>query len=308
MYEDFFGLRERPFELAADPRYLLLTPTHHEALSHLQHGLDGGYGMTLLLGAAGTGKSTLLRAAPLARSHPHDAIVLIANPGLTRGEFLELLADGFHLTAAAASSKTRLLAELTTVLESTACAGGRAALVVDEAQALSEELLEEIRLLSNASSPSVPYLPVILAGQLEFGSRLRQPALAHLKQRIGLRYILSPLDLNDTARYIAGRITMAGGVPVSVFTAGAVQLIHRRSSGIARTISVLCNHALTMACADGRQPVDVDVVEHACAALDVDIAAAGTRVNTSIEHIDPGLRHAPGGASAAGQPAMAGWR
>jgi general secretion pathway protein A len=277
MYERFYGLRERPFDLAADPRYLLLTRTHHEALVHLTCGLTPGHSITLLVGDAGTGKTTLLRSAVMEGACDVDAIVSIDNPTLTRAEFLEALADGFGLSPRAAVSKPRLLAELTDALERCVRAGGRAALVVDEAQALPDELLEEIRLLSNVRSPSVPQLPIILAGQPELAQRLHAPAMAHFRQRVALRYALSPLDLQGSAAYISGRLQIAGGDAAAIFTSPAVGLVHERSGGIPRTISVICENALISGFAEERRPIDRDIVEQVCADFDLggrDLVAA----------------------------------
>ena len=213
MYERFFGLRERPFDLAPNPRFLYLARRHREALSHLRYGLTTPRGFTLLLGEAGTGKTTLVRTI-LAEMKPDQVeCVLLSNPTLTRAEFLEFLTDGFKLSPECAHSKVRLIDELRQHLVARHEAGQLTALVLDEAQSLPYELLEEVRLLSNIEEASTKLLNVVLVGQPELADRLNESELRQLKQRISLRCELGPLDLPDTAAYVAGRIRIAGGNP-----------------------------------------------------------------------------------------------
>jgi len=260
MYESFFGLRERPFDLAPNPRFLYLAGRHREALSHLRYGLTTARGFTLLLGEAGTGKTTLVQTV-LAELEP-DRIecVLLSNPTLTRAEFLEFLADGFKLSGDSSHSKTRLLTELRDHLEARHEAGRMTALVLDEAQSLPYELLEEVRLLSNIEASSAKLLNVVLAGQPELADRLNEPELRQLKQRISLRCELGPLNLADTAAYVAGRLRIAGGNPVEVFTREAVTAIHESSQGVPRTINVVCDNALIGGYAAQVRPVSRAIV------------------------------------------------
>lgn len=260
MYEAFYDLRESPFELTPDPRFLHLTPRHLEALSNLQYGLSSAKAVTLLIGEAGTGKTTLLRAA-LESERCHDVRAFhLTNPALTRHEFIEMLARGFALSPAAACSKVALLNELESLLRERRAEGEVTALVVDEAQTLSDELLEEIRLLANIESASEKLLPLVLVGQPELGSRLEQANLRQLKQRVSLRCEVSAFSLTETAAYIVKRIATAGGVAERLFTREAVMAIHERSRGIPRTINVICDNALVTGMALGRQPVDRGIV------------------------------------------------
>ena len=222
MYEAFYGLKERPFELVPNPRYLFLTPRQREALSNLQYGLTTARGLTLLIGEAGTGKTTLVQAALSDPSTANVRVVLMSNPTLTRSEFYEFLARAFGLTDAAGESKTRFLFELRRELQERHKAGVLSALVIDEAQSIPHELLEEIRLLSNIETTTTKLLNVILAGQPELSDRLNETSLRQLKQRIGLRCQLTPMELKETASYLAGRIRIAGGRPEQVFTREAV--------------------------------------------------------------------------------------
>jgi len=264
MYLDFYGLRELPFELTANPEYLYLTTRHREALSNLQYGLATAKAVTLVIGEAGTGKSTLLKAAVSSDRCGHVRCVFLNNPTLTRGEFMEVLARGFNLGDQAARSKAVLLPELESVVLQRRSSGEITALVIDEAQCLSLELLEEVRLLANIETSAEKLLPVVLVGQPELAERLEDNNLRQLKQRVALRCEVTPFELAETAGYIASRIRTAGGVAFRLFTREAVTLIHEYSRGIPRTISVICDNALTHGPALGRQPVDCEMVLEVC--------------------------------------------
>jgi general secretion pathway protein A len=275
MYESFYGFRERPFDLTPNPRFLLLTPTHAEALSNIEYGVTSRCGITLLLGEAGTGKTTILRKAlgvRMERGGRRVFSIYLNNPKLTRAEFVECLATQIGVSRAAAASKTRLLREGEEVLRLRRDNGDVTVLVIDEAQSLSREMLEEIRLLANIESDTEKLLPVVLAGQPALATRLNAPALQQLKQRVALRCTLAPLSLAETAAYIAGRIRLAGGDPVHVFSYDAVRAIHEHARGIPRTISVICENALLNGFALHRRPVNARVITDVC--RDFDLAAA----------------------------------
>ena len=273
MYERFYGLAERPFELTPNPRYLVLTPSHEEALGNLEYGITGRKGITLLLGEAGTGKTTLLRKALSLRVRAVDASgegwVYLNNPTLTRQEFLDVLAAGFGLAPEAAASKPRLLRELEEVLADRCRRGLDSALIVDEAQSLPHELLEELRLLANIESDTEKLLPLVLAGQPELAERLSDRSLRQLKQRVALRCRLRAFTLQETAAYVATRIRLAGGDAGGIFTREAVIAVHEASQGIPRTISVLCDNALLCGFASNTRPVDADIVDEVCADFDL---------------------------------------
>lgn len=263
MYERYYGLQERPFDLSPNPRFLCFTPQHREALVHLEYGLAGNTGLTVLLGEAGTGKTTLVRAALLG-SNLASTIVHLSNPTLTRSEFFEYLASGFGFSEEAGKSKIQFLRELENALKSDL--GPRLALVVDEAQSVPYELLEEIRLLTNAEANGRS-LAVALVGQPELSYRLDEARLRQLKQRVVLRCELTPLSLKDTAAYISGRIKTAGGEAVKIFTRDAVVAIHQHSAGIPRVISVICDNALVNGFAADQKPVGVNMVTEVCRTL-----------------------------------------
>ena len=260
MYQEFFGLRELPFDLSPDPRYLYLTARHSEALANLQYGISARKGLTLLVGEAGTGKTTLVRAALESKACRSARALYLNNPTLTRGEFLEFLADGFSLGTDAAASKALLLKQLERELISRRQRGVITALVIDEAQSLPYELLEEIRLLANIETNTEKLLPLVLAGQPELADRLNEPSLRQLKQRVALRCTLGSLTREETSAYITGRIRHAGGERAQLFTPEAVDLIYQQSRGVPRTISVICDNALVSGFALQQKPVGVTIV------------------------------------------------
>lgn len=268
MYEAFYGLRERPFELTPNPRFLFMTSRHREALTTLEYGLSARTGVALLIGDAGTGKTTIVHAALQSQQTRQSLAVYLNNPSLTRAEFIEFLAVGFGLSPEAARSKTRCLSELTDALAARHSSGMMAALIIDEAQCLPDALLEEVRLLANIESASEKLLSIILVGQPEIAARLNRPALRQLKQRIGLRCSLGALTVTETAAYIAARVRIAGGDATSLLTPDAVQTIHERSGGIPRTVSVICDNALVSGFALDQRLITRDVVLEVCADFD----------------------------------------
>lgn len=302
MYEAFYGLKERPFELVPNPRFLFLTPRQREALSNLQYGLTTARGLTLLIGEAGTGKTTLVQAALADPTAAAVKVVLMSNPTLTRSEFYEFLAAAFNLTEAAAESKTRFLFELKRELQERHQAGTLSALVFDEAQSIPYELLEEIRLLSNIETTTTKLLNVILAGQPELSDRLNDTSLRQLKQRISLRCQLNPMELNETASYIAGRIRIAGGRPELVFTREAVGAVYQASGGLPRTVNVIADNALIGGFAAQVKPITAAFVEDVC--RDFDIAAVGAAAAAGSTEPSSSLLEGSPGAEPA-MPAVA---
>jgi general secretion pathway protein A len=303
MYERFFGFRERPFELAPDPRYLLLTPRHREALSNLEYGIAGRQAITVLTGEAGTGKTTLVRHVlreAATRQGGAGRFVQVNNPRLDRGEFVEYLAHAFGLPAHAGASKGRFLVALERLLREYRAAGVPTALIIDEAQSLPYDLLEEVRLLVNIELDNEKLLPVILVGQPELADRLNEHALRQLKQRVALRCHLEPLDLQETGAYIATRVSLAGADPARVFTRDAVLAIHRRSRGIPRTINVLCDNVLVTAYALERQPADADIVAEV--ARDFDLDAVPTEDPAPDGRADRGVHERAAAAAGADEP------
>ena len=264
MYLLHYNLRELPFELTPDPKFLFMTSHHREALSNVEYGLFAAKSLTVLIGEAGTGKSTLLHTALMSERCRNVHGVYMNNPALTRQEFVNALAAHFDLGPEAAQSKAVLLDRLQLVLRDRRARGEITALIIDEAQCLSVELLEEIRLLGNIETASQKLLPLVLAGQSELGTRLEDPSLRQLKQRVALRCTIGPFQLSETAAYIASRIQTAGGVPARMFTREAVIAIHEHSAGLPRMISVICDNALMIGMALNRQTVDRAIVLEVC--------------------------------------------
>jgi general secretion pathway protein A len=264
MYEKFYGLRERPFDLGSDLRFLFSTETHREALSNLRYAIASRKGVTVLTGEVGTGKTMMIRAA-LAQADPSALCVHLTNPRLTRAEFFEFIAEGFSLDTQSGESKVRCVTALEERLIARHNRGEHSTLLIDEVQSVSPEVLEEIRLLTNIELASgAPLLSIILVGQPEFGERLNEYEFRHLKQRVALRCTLRPLTLQETADVISWRIRAAGGVASSLFTREAVQSIHEVAKGVLRVVSVLCDNALVTGFAVGERPVTSSIVADVC--------------------------------------------
>jgi type II secretory pathway predicted ATPase ExeA len=283
MYERFFGLRERPFDLVPNPRYLFVSARHREALSNLRLGLTTPRSLTLLIGEAGTGKTTLVETVVAETIRQQIQCVLVSNPLLRREEFIELLARGFGLSDEAARSKSRFLIELREHLVARTDAGLLTALVLDEAQSLPYELLEEVRLLSNIETPTTKMLNVVLAGQPELALRLNNGGLRQLKQRISLRCELMRFDSMETAAYIAGRLRIAGGEPSAIFTREAVLAVHAASRGVPRTINVICDNAMIGGFATQSKPIMRAMIEEVCGDFDLSLAPAAEPVERPSE-------------------------
>jgi general secretion pathway protein A len=295
MYEQFFGLRERPFDLTPNPRYLVLTEGHREALSNLEYGIASRKGITLLLGEAGAGKTTIIRAA-IERQTSRVHCVHVSNPALTRDEFVEMLAMRFELSDHSRRSKTVLLIELEALLRRRYREGETTVLILDEAQSLSTDLLEEVRLLANIETTEDKLLSLIIAGQPELSRQLDHDNLRQLKQRVALRCELRPLTLQETAAYLAGRIRAAGGVPAQIFTREAVARMYECSGGIPRTINVVADNALLAGFARGESQVTGEVVREVT--RDFHLGAPGSRAEAAAPSAPPQASTAAKGTSA----------
>jgi type II secretory pathway predicted ATPase ExeA len=268
MYEQFYGLVARPFDLTPDPRYLVLTSGHREALSNLEYAIASRKGVTLLIGEAGTGKTTVIRAA-VAKQPARTHCVHLHNPALTKVEFVQMLAARFSLSERARTSKTDLLLELEQLLRRRHDAQETTVLIVDEAHSLPSDLLEEVRLLTNIETDAEKLLSLVIAGQPELASRLSEQSLRQLKQRVALRCELRPLNPCESAAYLAKRITVAGGVPAQLFTREAVVLVHDYSRGIPRTINVIADNALLGGFAKEQRTVTRQLVREVCGDFDI---------------------------------------
>ena len=274
VYGAFYGVTEPAFDLTPNPKFLFLTARQREALSNLHYGLTTPKGFTLLLGEAGTGKTTMVQAVLAGLDASLNKYVVLSNPTLERSEFYEVLTRGFGLSSAAHQSKAIFLSELQESVEQRFAAGGLTGIIIDEAQSLPFPLLEEIRLLGNIENTSHKLLNIVLAGQPELAARLNEPSLRQLKQRLTLRCELAALTVEETAAYIAGRLRIAGGIPEDIFAHSAVVAIHRASRGIPRLINVLCDNALINGFATETKPIRAAIIEDVCRDFDLPVASS----------------------------------
>jgi general secretion pathway protein A len=254
MYKAFFNLTDNPFSISPDPKYLYMSDRHTEALTHLLYGLRDGGGFVLLTGEVGTGKTTVSRC--LRQQLPEDTdLAFILNPSLSTEELLASVCDAFQLTYPQPLSLKSLFDSLHYFLLQNNQQGRRTLLVIDEAQHLIPDVLEQLRLLTNLETDSAKLLQIVLIGQPELQQLLRQPLLRQLAQRITARYHLLPLDLTDVDAYVRFRLQVAGCLQ-PIFTPSAIRTLHRLSGGVPRVINLICERALLGAFAAGRERIN----------------------------------------------------
>ena len=244
MYLRFFGLNEKPFAITPDPRYLYLSERHAEALAHLLYGINEAGGFIQLTGEVGTGKTTVVRTL-LSRVPHHADVAVILNPRVTPVEFLLTICEelGLGIADADRDSVKQMVDALNRRLLSSHAEGRRIIVIVDEAQNLSADVLEQVRLLTNLETPTHKLLQIILIGQPELRELLDRTELRQLAQRITGRYHLEPLSREETLGYVRHRLRVAGAVE-DIFTPSALAEVHRLSGGIPRVINVTCDRAL----------------------------------------------------------------
>ncbi len=245
MYTEYFGLNEKPFSISPDPRYLYLSQRHADALAHLLYGISESGGFIQLTGEVGTGKTTLIRSL-LGQLPEHAEIALILNPQLSTKQFLQAICQELHVGFQSRDTGRQLIDHLNARLLELHAAGKRAVLIVDEAQTMSPELLEQVRLLTNLETSQRKLLQIILTGQPELREMLSRPGLRQVAQRITGRYHLEPLSAADTAVYVSHRMRVAGGRP-GIFDKRALRELFRLSQGIPRLINVISDRALLAA-------------------------------------------------------------
>jgi len=260
MYKKFFGLRENPFNVNPDPRFLFQTPETKEALAALTYGVQRRRGFILLTGEVGTGKTTLLNKFLDWLRRERVATAFIFNPRLEVNQFLDFMMTDFGISNESCP-KNQLLTRLNQWLLERYRTGETATLIVDEAQNLSLDILEEIRLLTNLETSTEKLLQIVLSGQPELKRLLSQPQLRQLRQRITLRCHTAPLSAEQTHGYILERLRVAGANSEPVFDPGAIETVFQYSQGIPRVINLLCEHALITAYADGQRPVPAGVIQ-----------------------------------------------
>ena len=264
MYLEFYGLREAPFSITPDPRFVFLSERHRDALAHLLYGIGqgGGGGFVQLTGEVGTGKTTLSRLV-LEQLPENTRVALVLNPRLSPVELLESVCEELKLEVAPARGSLKQLVDLLNHYLLDAYAQGlRVVLIVDEAQNLSTEALEQVRLLTNLETPTQKLLQIILLGQPELREMLARPELRQLAQRITARYHLTPLDEDETEAYLRHRIGVAGGQRFP-FSRLAVRSLHRRSAGVPRLLNVIAERALLAGYVVDEAQIGERLVEHA---------------------------------------------
>ena len=262
MYERFFHLRERPFSLSPDPEYLYPSRVHTEALNYLRYGIEGHAGFIVITGEIGSGKTTLLQTA-LRGVHKSTAVSRIVNTMLDPRDLLEAVMLDFDLDPPADASKPRLLRTLSAFLVDQRRAGRIALLVIDEAQNLSLEALEEVRMLSNLETEKSKLIQIALVGQPDLRARLARPGLEQLRQRVTVSYHLPALDAAETDAYINHRLSRAALSIPPAFPRAVTALVHRHSQGVPRRINVIADAILLYAYGEGRRTIDDAVVDGA---------------------------------------------
>lgn len=268
MYKEFFGLRANPFNVNPDPRYLFLTRHTEEALACLTYGIQARKGFVLLTGEVGTGKTTLINKLLEWLRLQQVATAFIFNSKMNVPQFLDYMMTDFGI-AIETDSKSQILMRLYNWLLDRYRAGETAVLIVDEAQNLSDEVLEEIRMMTNLETFTEKLLQIVLVGQPELEQRLKQPQLRQLRQRLTLRAKTHPLSLEETKAYVHQRLRIAGSNGHMIFEPEALSAIHRYSNGIPRVVNLLCEHCLVGAFVDQQKTVSVAAVESVAREFDL---------------------------------------
>jgi general secretion pathway protein A len=269
MYERSFGLRENPFNVNPDPRYLFLTGPIQEALAVLTYGIQNRKGFVLLTGEVGTGKTTLLHKLLDWLRVQRIATAYIFNSRLNVSQLFDFMMAEFEIPCES-REKSQALLRLNQWLLDRYRARETAVLIVDEAQNLSLDLLEEIRLLTNLETSTEKLLQIVLAGQPELEEKLKRLEVRQLRQRITLRCRTAPLALEETFGYIEQRLRIAGAKGGPIFSKEAVEAVHSYSRGIPRVVNLLCEHALISAYVDGLRPVTAALVEEVAREFQLD--------------------------------------
>lgn len=258
MYKRHFGLTANPFTANPDPRFLYFTPQLREAFACLAYGIRTGKGFVLLTGEVGTGKTTLLNRLLQWLREQRMPTAFLFNPRLTQQEFFHYLLAEFGIECNS-TSKGEILLKLNDWLLERLANNETPVLIIDEAQHLTDDMLEEIRLLTNLETSSQKLLQIVLSGQPELAEKVASPHLRQLRQRIALRAKTAPLLAEETSQYIQQRLRMSGAKR-EVFTPEAIAAVHQYSNGIPRLINLICENSLIAAFADGRTTVEEDII------------------------------------------------
>ena len=263
MYTQYFGLKEKPFAIAPDPRYLYMSELHREAFAHLLYGIGSDGCLILLTGDVGTGKTTVSRCLMEQLPEKTD-IAIILNPVLTITELLKTICEELNIPVSHNSSSGKVYIDsLNRYLLDAHAKGRSTALLIDEAQNLDIKVLEQLRLLTNLETNTHKLLQIVLLGQPEFCEKLNSPELSQINQRITSRYHLQPLKPDEVEKYIRHRISIAGGSDIPLFSPAAIKYIVKISKGIPRVINILCDRGLLGAYAEDKNRVDLKIIKKA---------------------------------------------
>lgn len=262
MYTKYYGFNEKPFTLTPNPRFIFLSSNHKEAFAHLLYGINNHYGFIELIGEVGTGKTTILRTLLSQLNDENYRSALIFNPCLTGVELLRSINHEFGLNSKSEYASD-LLAELNSFLLAENARGNTVVLVIDEAQNLSPEILEQLRLISNLETEDDKLIQIVLAGQPELSKLLKMPQLRQLNQRIAVRYRLRQMSMKETRSYIHHRMVVGGETGGVAFSRTALKLIHLYSSGLPRLINNICDRALLIGFGDERRLISAGIVYRA---------------------------------------------
>lgn len=281
MYKNFFGLRDTPFAVSPDPRYLYRTKAIQEALAGLTYGIESRKGFLLLTGEVGTGKTTLLnRLLDWLRERDVATAYVFNSQNLSVRQLFDFILADFGITSDM-RVKSQMLMKLNQWLLDRYRNGKTTVLIIDEAQNLSEPLLEEVRLLTNLETPNGKLLQIVLSGQPELEEIVSRPQLRQLRQRIMLRCKTLPLTQEETHEYIAERLRIAGWRGEPIFSHEAIEVIYGYAKGIPRVVNLLCEHSLINAFADELKPIPVQVVEEVAKEFQLDTISPIARHSTS---------------------------
>lgn len=269
MYKAFFGLKDNPFNVNPDPRFLFLTKQTEEALAGLMYGIETRKGIITLTGEVGTGKTTLINRVLdwLSQKRIHTAFLF--NSRMNTNQLFDFILAEFAIPCDS-KSKSQQLMKLNNWLLDRYRAGETAVLVIDEAQNLTYPVLEEIRLLSNLETSTEKLVQIVLSGQPELEEKLKLPQLRQLRQRITLRSKTVPLSREQTHEYVVERLRIAGANGVSIFSPAAIDVVFKYAEGIPRVVNLLCEHALVNAFAEHQRPIPSEVVEEVAKEFELD--------------------------------------
>lgn len=259
MYLKFYGLKEKPFSVTADPNFLYLSKKHQEAISHMQYGVEQRMGFLEITGEIGTGKTTLCKGL-LNTLDEHTKTAFILNSNLSEIQILQAIVEDFGIQLKN-KNKLTMLNELNRFLIEQFKRNNNAVLIIDEAQNLKSSLLEQIRLLSNLETEKEKLLQIILVGQPELKDKLASRELEQLRQRIAIRYHILPLDRNELAGYIHHRLKVAGAGDNNFFTDSAMDAVFKFSRGVPRLINIICDKGLLAGYVAEKKTIDADMIK-----------------------------------------------